>query len=50
MRKKKPYPLERDIPKLNYVAYTRDATPRDLHEVIHCQYHLTIILQFALVC
>ena len=27
MRKKKPYPLERHIPKLNYVAYTRDGTP-----------------------
>ena len=32
------------------MAYTRDGTPRDLHEVIYCQYHLTIILQFALVC
>ena len=46
MRKTKPYPLERHIPKLNYTAYTRDGTPRDLHEVIYCQYHLTIILQF----
>ena len=50
MRKKKPYPLERHIPKLNYTAYTRDGTPRDLHEVIYCQCHLTIILQFALAC
>ena len=49
MRKKKPYPLERRIPKLNYVAYTRDGAPRDLHEVIS-NYHPAICFGMLTTC